>query len=126
MSLVAAVFFVASLMNWNVRPLEPGDSLGDQIVAGPAGTGASAVHDLSLGEAKQAERKQRDDVTARNKKRAEEAARAALEEERKRKAADDERMALEQQHKQAARAEPKESPKETPPVTEPSDSQPKL
>ena len=54
----------------------------------------------SFGEAKQAERKRRDDETARNRKRAEEAARIVLEKQREQKAADEKQMALEKQQKE--------------------------
>ena len=99
-SLLVAAFFVATLMKWNVRPQQPRDSLGDHIVTGPAEPDASAVHALSLGDAEQAERKRRDDETARNRKRAEEAARIVLEKQREQKAADEKRMALEKQQKE--------------------------
>jgi hypothetical protein len=94
MSLLVAAFFIATLMKWDARPQQPGDSLGDHVVAGPAEPDVSAVHALSLGEAEQAERKRRYDETSRNKKRAEE--------DRKRKAADEERKALEQKQTEAA------------------------
>jgi hypothetical protein len=101
MSLLVAAFLIGTQMKWNVRPQQPGDSLGHHIVGGPAGPDASAVHALSLGEAEQTKRKQRDDETVRNKQRAEEAARIALEEDRGRKAADEERMAQEPRRNEA-------------------------
>ena len=103
--LLTTIGFLAAIL-WNPELVahlasswRGSDESADKQVAlaEPDGTGEGST---SLGEAEQAERKRRDDETARNKKLADEAARVALEKQREQKAADEKQMALEKQQKE--------------------------